>query len=137
LVSESNTGQSLSSPLQQIILKLLERTHINTKLLNTFAKAFPSVGESLLVLNDPNELHKAVHDMIQFLEKGLELDHDSGIAGENLCFGPDLTPPREESAEGVSSGGDGYREVDVDGSLNGGIPGSVLGTETSSEGIDL
>jgi len=117
--------------------QLLDKVHINMKVLRTFARAFPSMGESLNTLNDPYELHRAVHDMIQFLEKGLELDHASGIAGEDLCLSVTVTEAGEEGTESVPSWSDGYGEVDADGSVDGGIPSSVFGTETTSPSLDL
>lgn len=130
--SENSSEQSLS-PLQQMMQMIFAKANINLKMLQFLGKAFPGLGESLNTLNDPNELHIAVHDIVAMFQKGLELDHAGGYGEQDICFSPDPAETGQESAKSLLSGSDGYRQIDTDGGASSGIPGSVLGTEATSE----
>jgi hypothetical protein len=112
---------------------LLEKAHVNVRLLQVFGKAFPALGESMQTLDNPGELHSAVHEIVKFLQEGLEEDHGSGISGEDEFISFSIAETGQEGTESVLGGSNGHREVDIDGSVGSGVSSSLLGTETTSE----
>lgn len=116
---------------------LFEKAHINMKMLTLLSKAFPALGESTKDLEDPMRLHESVHSIVVLFTKGLEADHASGYFTKDELISPVTTEVREEGTESLLSGSNGHGQIDLDGSLDGGISSSLLGTEIASEVPDL
>jgi hypothetical protein len=119
--------------------KMFHVAKIPKVLLNLVVKAYPPIGKAVAAMNDPMLLHQALHDNVLMIIQALEEDHAAGYGSADICEGVDIAARGEESSESVPSGGDGYREVNSDGSVDGGVQSGVFYIEAtaSSEDIDL
>ena len=100
-------------------------------------KVWPPFKDAMALISDPHSLHYAMHMMVATLEKGLEDDHRDEVGNRHLCERASSTTLGEEGPKSIFGWGDRRWQEHTDRGADGGIPSSVLGAETSSEGTDL
>lgn len=84
-------------------------------------------------LENPNELHKTIAEVVAKLTEALERDHAFGIRpGGDFCGSADTTA----SVQSVLSGNDGNWEVNTGGSPDAGVPTSLLDETIAGQDVN-
>lgn len=111
---------------------LIEK-NIPSKYFELVVKVFPKLSEVRQVLDDPEELHSSVEEVVLKLLEVLELDHGQGY-GSKECKERAADIAKGKQSFPSRNNGDG--EVDSGGSTDERVHELLLGREETSTGVD-